>query len=338
MEDCANKTKALEPCVIEPTEAAPWFSMTRFSPVTDEFYFDDDYLVVLSPFDVVWEAPVLARSRKTLEEHIQYMQEHQLEKVYVVAEDISFLRQCPSVRSVKIIPAYSAAAFDYAPIYDLPHLKELNCQTIYGYKDALKAEVDYSRFPSLERVYASGAKGHRNLESVKGLHSLYLGQGQPASKTLGGFDFSALTELHLCRSPIRTLDGIEGASCLRKLSLAHCRSLEDVTALASVGEALTSLEIESCGKIKDFSWLQRLPNLEHLVLLGSNSLPNVSFLERMPKLKSFRFTMNVLDGDLDLCRNVPYGYCKNRKHYNLKNEELPKGKEWEYHGRMECKH
>ena len=200
MEDRANKTKALEPCVIEPSEAAPWFSMTRFSPITDEFSFDDDYLVVLSPFDVVWEAPVLARSRKTLEEHIQYIQEHQLEKLYVVAEDISFLRQCPSVRSVKIIPAYSASTFDYAPIYDLPHLRELNCQTIYGYKDALKAEVDYSRFPSLERVYANGAKGHRNLESVKGLHYLYLGQGQPASKTLGGFDFSALTELHLCLS------------------------------------------------------------------------------------------------------------------------------------------
>ena len=41
MEDCANKTKALETCVVEPTEAAPWFSMTRFSPVTDDFYFKD---------------------------------------------------------------------------------------------------------------------------------------------------------------------------------------------------------------------------------------------------------------------------------------------------------
>lgn len=326
MEDNTNKTIPLQPYVIEPTESAPWFSMTRFSPITDGFYFKDDYLVILSPFDVVWESPVLARSRKTLEEHIQYIQENQLEKVYIVAEDISFLRQCPSVMSVKIIPAYSAAKFDYAPIYDMPNLRELNCQTVYGAKDALKAEVDYSQFTSLQNVYASGAKGHRNLESVKGLRHLYLGQGQPASKVLTGFDFSKLAEFDLCQSPIRSLDGIEQASWLQKLSLSYCRSLEDVAALVSVGETLTSLEIESCGKIKDFSFLYHFPNLENLVLFGSNTLPNLNFLERMPKLKSFRFTMNILDGDLELCKNVPYVYCKNRKHYNLKDEDLPKGK------------
>ncbi len=325
MADNANKNAPLQPYVIKPTDAAPWFSMTRFSPVTDDFYFKDDYLVILSPFDVVWESPVLARSQKTLEEHIQYIQENQFEKVYVVANDIAFLRQCPTITSLKIIPAYSAAKFDYSPLYDMPNLKELNCQTVYGHKDALKADVDYSHFPSLQCVYASGAKGHRNLESVKGLRHLYLGQGQPASKALTGFDFSELEKLDLCQSPIRSLNGIDQAACIQKLSLSYCRSLEDVAALVSVGKTLTSLEIESCGKIKDFSWLYHLPNLENLVLFGSNTLPNLSFLDSMPNLKSFRFTMNVLDGDLRLCKNVPYVYCKNRKHYNLKNEDLPKG-------------
>ena len=325
MADNANKNAPLQPYVIKPTDAAPWFSMTRFSPVTDDFYFKDDYLVILSPFDVVWESPVLARSQKTLEDHIQYIQENQFEKVYVVADDIAFLRQCPTITSLKIIPSYSAAKFDYSPIYDMPNLKELNCQTVYGHKDALKADVDYSHFPSLQCVYASGAKGHRNLESVNGLRHLYLGQGQPASKALTGFDFSELEKLDLCQSPIRSLNGIDQAACIQKLSLSYCRSLEDVAALASIGKTLTSLEIESCGKIKDFSWLYHLPNLENLVLFGSNTLPNLGFLESMPNLKSFRFTMNVLDGDLGLCKNVPYVYCKNRKHYNLKDEDLPKG-------------
>lgn len=325
MADNANKNAPLQPYVIKPTDAAPWFSMTRFSPVTDDFYFKDDYLVILSPFDVVWESPVLARSQKTLEEHIQYIQENQVEKVYVVAEDIAFLRQCPTITSLKIIPAHSAATFDFSPLYDMPNLKELNCQTVYGHKDALKADVEYNHFPSLQCVYASGAKGHRNLESVKGLRHLYLGQGQPASKALTGFDFSELEKLDLCQSPIRSLNRIDQAACIQKLSLSYCRSLEDVAALASVGKTLTSLEIESCGKIKDFSWLYHLPNLENLVLFGSNTLPNLGFLESMPNLKSFRFTMNVLDGDLGLCKNVPYVYCKNRKHYNLKDEDLPKG-------------
>lgn len=327
MEANASNNTVLQPYVIKPTESAPWFSMTRFSPATDEFYFSDGYLVILSPFDVVWESPVLARSRKNLEEHIQYIQENQVAKVLIIAEDISFLRQCPSIKSVKIIPPYSASKFDYSPLYDMPNLQELNCQTIYGPKDSLKAEVDYSHFSSLRDVYARGVKGHLNLESVKGLQHLYLGQGQPASKTLTGFDFSALTELNLCQSSIRSLDGIEKASCLRKLNLSYCRALENVTALTSIGETLTSLEIESCGKIKDFSCLNNLPNLENLVLFGANTLPDLSFLINMPNLKSFRFTMNVLDGDVALCRNIPYVYCKNRKHYNLKDDELPKGKQ-----------
>ena len=327
MEDIASKNKQLQPYAIKPTESAPWFSMTRFSPITEDFYFRDGYLVILSPFDVVWESPVLARSKKTLEEHIQYIQENQVEKVYIVAEDISFLRQCPSIGSVIIIPPYSSAKFDYSPLYDMPNLRELNCQTIYGPKDELKAELDYRRFPCLETVYAIGAKGHRNLESVNGLRSLYLGQGRPSTRSLMDFDLSNLEVLDLCQSPLRSLSGVERAVSLRKLRLSYCRVLEVVTALASVGDSLTSLEIESCGKIKDFSWLYALHNLESLALFGNNSIPNLDFLSNMKKLQSFRFTFNVADGNLDLCRNIPYVYCKNRKHYNLKDEDLPKEEE-----------
>ena len=34
--------------------------------------------------------------------------------------------------------------------------------------------------------------------------------------------------------------------------------------------------------------------------------------------------MNVTDGDLTSCKNIPYVYCKDKKHYNLKNDDLPK--------------
>ena len=47
----------------------------------------------------------------------------------------------------------------------------------------------------------------------------------------------------------------------------------------------------------------------------------------MKNLKLFMFNMNVLDGDLSLCLKVSHVYSeKNRRHYNLKDEELPKGK------------
>ena len=37
--------------------------------------------------------------------------------------------------------------------------------------------------------------------------------------------------------------------------------------------------------------------------------------------------MNVLDGDLTPCLDIPYVTCiRDRRHYNLKDSALPKGK------------
>ncbi len=303
-----------------------YFSITQFVPITEDFYFFDDHLVILSPFEVIWEAPVLARSLKSLEEHIQYIQNNKIEKAFVIAEDISFLRRCPDLKSLQIIPPYSASVFDYSPLYDMPNLQELNAQTIYGPKNEWNAMIDYSRLPNLETLSVGGKKGHQNLTSIKALRKLHLGQGQPTSRSLADFDFCRLEELALSESQIRSLEGLEKATRLRKLSLTYCRTLEDITSLTSIGDTLTSLEIESCNKIKDFECLKKLLNLEELTLNGSNPIPNLDFLENMKKLKSFRFTMNILDGDLSLCKNIPDVYCQNRKHYNLKNENLPKEK------------
>lgn len=299
--------------------------MTRFAPLTDSFaFYNNDYLVILDPPDVLWESPVVPRSRKTLEEHIVYIQERRVKKALVIAEDISFLRRCPTLENLRIIPPYSANDFDYSPLYDMPNLKQLNCQSVYGPKDNLSADIDYGRIPGLEQLHLGGKKGHRNINALHGLRILSLAQGQPASKTLTDLDVAALEDLDLCQSPVRTLSGIEDAKCLCKLGLRYCRQLEDISALASIRDCLTLLDIESCGKIKDFSVLAELHHLEHLRLYGSNSLPDLSFLEKMPKLKTFTFTMNVLDGDLRRCMDIPYASCRNRKHYNLKDSQLPK--------------
>ena len=323
----SEKSNQLKPNIImsDPSNGPAHFAMTRFAPLADGFaFYNNDYLVIINPPDVLWESPVVPRPRKTLEEHILYIQENQIKKALVIAEDISFLRQCPSLEYLRIIPPYSATTFDYSPLYDMPNLKQLNCQTIYGPKDSLSTDIDYSQISGLEQLHLCGKKGHHNLEAVQGLQTLSFAQGQPSSKTLTDLDVTSLIDLDLCQSPIRTLAGLENAKFLSKLGLSYCRQLEDISALSSISDSLTFLDIESCGKIRDFSVLAELHNLEHLRLYGSNSLPNLSFLQNMPKLKTFTFTMNVLDGDLNLCMNIPYASCRNKKHYNLKDSDLPK--------------
>ena len=318
----------LRPHVIPPKPGEPKdFAMTRLCPVTDDFYFDQDALVILNPFDVVWEAPLLARSTRTLAEHVQLVQERQLRKVFVIAEDISFLRECPSLESVRVTPAYSVQGkFDYSPLYDLPGIQELICKLTTGPQERRCASVDYRRFPNLRRLYVEGTQGHIGLSEVKGLTYLCLSKWKPAEKSLEALELSSLTELDVCQCGLHSLAGLEKATQLRKASLSYCRSLEDLSALTAAGETLTSLEIEACGKISDFTWLNSLTELEDLTLWGSNTLPDLKFLRYMKKLRSLRITMNVADGDLSLCREIPYVHCRNRKHNHLKNEELPKGK------------
>jgi len=325
--DMSEKSNQLKPNIImpDPSNGPVYFTMTRFAPLADDFsFYNNDYLVIINPPDALWESPVVPRSRKTLEEHILFIQENRIKKALIIAEDISFLRQCPSLECLQIIPPYSATTFDYSPLYDMPNLKQLNCQTVYGPKDSLSTDVDYSRILGLEQLHLRGKKGHHNLNAVHGLKALSFAQGQPASKTLTDLDVASLIDLDLCQSPVQALAGLENAKCLSKLGLSYCRQLEDISALSSVSDSLTLLDIEACGKIGDFSVLAELHNLEHLRLYGSNSLPNLNFLRNMPKLKTFTFTMNILDGDLSLCLNVPYASCRNKKHYNLKDSDLPK--------------
>jgi len=317
----------LRPHVIPPKPGEPKdFSMTRLCPVTDDFFFHQDELVILNPFDVVWHAPLLARSTRTLAEHVQFVQEKQIRKVRVIAEEISFLRQCPSLEAVKVIPAYGVkGTFDYSPLYELPAIVELYCQLTAGPDERRCASIDYRRFPHLRRLYVEGTQGHIGLPEVRNLTFLALNKWKPVERSLEALELSALEELDVCQCGLYSLSGLEKATELRTAGISYCRTLVDVSALTGAGRTLTSLTVESCGRIRDFTWLNSLTELEELTLMGDNILPDLQFLRHMKKLRSLRITMNVADGDLSLCREIPYVYCKNRKHYNLRNEELPKG-------------
>lgn len=114
------------------------------------------------------------------------------------------------------------------------------------------------------------------------------------------------------------------AKQIRKIGLAYNSRLEDISQLSEVKETLVSLEIDTCGRIKDFTVLFELQNLEELRMVGSNKLPNLNFIYNMPKLKSFIFMMNTENGELSMCERIPYVAIKNRKHYSHKDKDFSK--------------
>lgn len=316
-----------------------FYSLNQLPLYTDEFFvrwLDDiqvrDTIVVFNPMDAEIVTPVLLRSRKSLKEHIAYIREKHIKKAIVVAEDIAFLRECPGLEYLWILPAISAENFDFSPIYDLPNLKWLQCETMYGlgamYENTEKVKVssvDYQHFPRLKKLQIRGAKGHENVHTASCVESLLLSFGFPSAKTLSGFlPGASLKSLDLSQSPIESLDGIEIATQLQRLELSYNRRLKDISALCAVKDTLAFLAIENCGKITDFSVLAELSNLQFLTLKGSNMLKDLSFLDSLPKLKNFHLTMNVTDGDISRCCQIPYVRIQNRKHYSHKDSDLPK--------------
>ncbi|MBP3301358.1 MAG: hypothetical protein J6M34_07650 [Clostridia bacterium] len=291
---------------------------------------EKDQIIIYNPHDTVLAAPKLPHSKKTLEEHIEYIQKNNIKHAFVAAEDIHFLPRCHNLEHLQITPSLYAEDFDYSPLYEMKNLKRLLCHTVYKYRpgpgidEERVANIDYSRIPGLKCVTILGEKGNLNIDKANGLTSLCLAEC-PLSDNLQGFVPQAwLESFSVCESAIRSLDGIERARKVRRLELSVNRRLMDISALRHIKDHLIYLEIDLCGKIRDFSVLSELQNLQFLVLKGSNPIPDLSFLKDLPNLKVLHLTMNVVDGDLSWCESIPYVRIQNRKHYSHKDKDFPK--------------
>ena len=313
-------------------EHTKFITFNQLPLYTDDFFMrhldvlaKKDALVIHNPPDAIVISPTFLKSRKSLNEHIAYIQSNNIKKAIVVAEDIQFLSECPGLEYLWVLPAMGAKDFDYSPVYELPNIKWLRCDTLTGINEEQVASVDYSKFKELRSLSIHGYKGHHNVEQALKVTSLILDFGYPNSTNLqNSFSGKALQNLAVCQSPIISLAGIEVARHLHRLELSYNRKLVDISSLQNLRETLAYLEIDTCGKIKDFSVLETLYNLEYLILKGSNTLPDLSFLKNMPKLRYLHLTMNVLDGDMSLCELLPYAKIQNRKHYSHKDNDLPK--------------
>lgn len=261
-----------------------------------------------------------------LEAQINFINKYKIEKALIVADSIDFILECPTLKYISIIPSDDASDdFDYTFLYEMPELRSLRCLTVYGFKKEFSTSIDYSKIRKIEDIYVDNSN-HKNFNKLQTLKSLKVSQYEEENLT-NLFDSNVLDTLVLTQCKIKSLDGVQRSEKMQCLYLYYNRSLRDITALSKVKKTLRTLRIVNCSKIDDFSVLSELENLELLELSGSNVLPDLNFLKQMKNLKTFVFSMNVQNGDLSPCLSLSYVYSeKNRKHYNLKDSELPKGR------------
>lgn len=284
-----------------------------------------DAIIIRNPQKTICFSPLLPYSERTVEEHISLINEMKLEKAIIVAENIDFIVECPSLKYIKIIPVDSVGdGFDYAPLYKMPQIKGLQCSTEYGFYEQFSTTLDCLRINGLEDIHITNMK-YQSFDKIDTLKSLGLSNYKKYDLS-EAFNSVMLDTLSIFQSKIVSLDGIQKSQKMQCLYLYYNRSLRDIGALKYIKNTLKALRIENCPKIEDFSVLCELENLELLELSGSNELPDLGFLKQMKNLKTFVFDVNILDGDLSSCLDLLYVFSKkNRKHYNLKDSVLPKG-------------
>lgn len=287
-----------------------------------------EFVPMLYPFYRRDAIKVVVDSR-AFEDYQEYIRKHGLEKAVIIMPDLKILQACPSLKYLRIFPSYNASEnFDFSPLYKMPEIKELHCQNRYGNQEQYISEIDYSKIHGLISLSVAVNKKTLNYNKLETLKSLSVGSFKGENRDLTDlFCSKELDTLTLGGCGCYSLNGIETSKKMQCLYLYYNRSLRDISALSMVKGTLKALRVENCPKIQDFSVLRELENLELLELTGSNTLPNLDFLKTMKNLKTFTFSMNVLDGNLDPCLNLSYVYSeRNRKHYNIKDCELPKGK------------
>lgn len=276
-----------------------------------------------------------------LESLIEYIQKKNIESVNISGMDnLSFLSQCPSIDKITLTLAvgferydtlikkrensfycWYEKKYDYAQIYDLLNLKKLVIEDI-GARDPFmqiesKLKVDLQRFPNLQ-VYSGKYRFTKNLMTMMNIRTLGLST-YTKENIIEFSQMKKLDTLSITRSKIKTLAGCENLSKLQCVYLGYNRALTDISSLRHAKKTLRMLEIDHCGHIEDFSILNELENLEFLRLLGTNTIADIQFIKKLPKLKTFICDYKVKDGDVHPCGLINgYVYIQNRKNFNTK--------------------
>ena len=257
-----------------------------------------------------------------LDECLKYMYENNIKHIdindlYYKEKDISFLNDLKDyLEGLRI----DARGYRYDVINKLHLLK------ILAVEDNKQDVVDFSNFPDLEECrefYFS--KRLVNIESCKKLRYLRALKYKPKSGDFSELPFiPSLEVLKLLYLTPTSFKGIERFAHLKNIMLYRAHKLESLDDLVSLADVLEEFELNGKTKIFDYQALGKLRVIKRVFLNNVGDIKDLSFLETMPSLNHFVFSRsNVVDGDLSYCKKVNgWVAFTDKKHYSMTMEEL----------------
>jgi protein phosphatase 1 regulatory subunit 7 len=255
-----------------------------------------------------------------IEESMAYCKSHGLDGLGISPykgfrlHDLSFLQNYETIKAIKID---SAKRID---ISALQYLRRLQ----YVLLNENTQPFDFSIFPELEEIIVEWHPKMVITGCSNNLHRLYLRKYHPRSHDLTELsDLVHLTRLEIVQSPIISLKGVGELDKLERLEFYYLTKLERIDEIEKLSKSLKYLYFDVCRKIKNHDHAQVMRSLEVLAFNNCGTIPSIKFIEKMPKLKDFRFVdTNVLDGDMTPCLPLEYAGFLKKRHFSHSPEEV----------------
>lgn len=207
-------------------------------------------------------------------------------------DSLDFLAQIKDeVESLQVIVPWLT---DYTAISECTKLSELTISR------ADAGGIDYTQLRGLRTLEANYFAGEDGIFSLPGLTRLSLSR-YPFEDLSPLSALQNLADLELAESrSLRSLKGLEDLA-LKRLVVAYCRGLDDITDLARA-TSLSELIIESCGDVRSLRPISRLKQVTEVDFWGTRIEDgDLSMLDELPNLRDARF--------------------ENRRHYNRKRDQ-----------------
>lgn len=231
--------------------------------------------------------------------------------------NLDFLAKVPQLRSLTVL---DRSVPDISGVHHLPELRYLYMGDYSG------KPIDFSCFPLLEECYIEFTKNRRSVALCTKLKSLSL-QHYAYKDVTVLTPLSELTELWFSQGGLGDISAIGAFPDLKLLTLALLRNLRDISPLSTL-KKVEELDLEGS---KNFANLDAVSEMRALRTLNMSHCGNIDALkplERCENLEVLRFggDTTILDGDMTILLRMPklrLALFGNRKHYNMKREDIP---------------
>jgi hypothetical protein len=204
------------------------------------------------------------------------------------------------------------------PIKDLSYLKHLESLEVLIFENSDLCIKSFENLNNLKVFQGVVAKNVSFFDACKKLQELTLVKYSPRSKNLSELPLMPmLKKLEINRGSLETLEGVEKFVNLDSLELHYLTKLQSLNSIKGLN--VKRLVLSSCKKIVDFAAIGSLTDLESLELTSCGEIKDLSFLSYLNNLKFISFVgTKVISGDLSplLADNIEYAGFDDSKGYS----------------------